>query len=229
MDIITPLCDGVLELRLNRPQRLNALTFAMTRELLAAVQAGLGDPAVRVILLTGEGRAFCAGKDRDDPPAAEFVDTLQALALALMRSPKPVVSAVQGWVVGAGLELMLNTDLAIAARGARFMLPEVQVGLFGTGGVAALLPRLVGLQKAKGLLMLGQEIAAEDAERWGLVWSVVDDAVLAEEAWRLARQLAASDPRILAEIKQLVHGENLGDIAQALAREAAVHARLAGR
>lgn len=229
MDIITPLCDGVLELRLNRPQRLNALTFAMTRELLAAVQAGLGDPAVRVILLTGEGRAFCAGKDRDDPPAAEFVDTLQALALALMRSPKPVVSAVQGWVVGAGLELMLNTDLAIAARGARFMLPEVQVGLFGTGGVAALLPRLVGLQKAKGLLMLGQEIAAEDAERWGLVWSVVDDAVLAEEAWRLARQLAASDPRILAEIKQLVHGEQLGAFDEALAHEAAVHTRLSRR
>lgn len=229
MSLVTHLSDGVLELRLSRPQRLNALTLTLAQELFAAVQVGLADEAVRVFLLTGEGRAFCAGKDRDDPPAAEFVDTLQALALALVQSPKPVVSAVQGWVVGAGLELMLNTDLAVAASGARFVLPEVQVGLFGTGGIAALLPRLVGLQKAKGLLMLGQEIGAEDAERWGLVWAVVDDAALADEAWRIARRLAGSDPRILAEIKQLVHGEQLGVFDEALAREAAVHTRLSRR
>lgn len=90
-------------------------------------------------------------------------------------------------------------------------------------------PRLVGLQKAKGLLMLGQEIGAEDAERWGLVWAVVDDAALTDEAWRIARRLAGSDPRILAEIKQLVHGEQLGAFDEALAHEAAVHTRLSRR
>jgi len=106
------------------------------------------------------------------------VDTLQALAAALLQSPKPVVAAVHGWVVGAGLELMLNADLAIAARSARFALPEAALGLLGTGGVGALLPRAVGLPRAKGLLMLGTEFTAADAERCGLLWAVVDDAEL---------------------------------------------------
>jgi 2-(1,2-epoxy-1,2-dihydrophenyl)acetyl-CoA isomerase len=226
MQLIQTLDAGVLELRLNRPERLNALTLALARELLAAVQAGVADPSVRAILLTGEGRAFCAGKDRDDPPSPAFVDTLQALAAALVQAPQPVVTAVQGWVVGAGFELMLNGDLTVAAHGARFVLPEVQVGLFGTGGVAALLPRLVGLQKAKGLLMLGQEVGAADAERWGLVWQVVEDGALAVQARELARRLARSSPALLAEVKQLVHREQLGDFDAALAREARVHQRL---
>lgn len=226
VSLIQTLDAGVLELRLHRPQRLNALTLALAGDLLAAMQAATADPAVRTILLTGEGRAFCAGKDRDDPPTPAFVDTLQALAAALVQAPQPVVVAVQGWVVGAGFELMLNGDLTVAARGARFVLPEVHVGLFGTGGVAALLPRLVGLQKAKGLLMLGQEIDAVEAERCGLVWQVVDDAELATHARALAGQLADSSPALLAEIKRLVHGEQLGDFDAALAREAAVHQRL---
>lgn len=226
MDLIQTLDAGVLELRLNRPGRLNALTLALAQELLSAVQAGAADPAVRVILLTGEGRAFCAGKDRDDPPTPAFVDTLQALASALVRARQPVVTAVQGWVVGAGFELMLNGDLTVAARGARFVLPEVQVGLFGTGGVAALLPRLIGLQKAKGLLMLGQELGAADAESWGLVWQVVDEGALADQARLLAQQLAQSSPALLAEVKHLVHREHLGDFDASLAREAQVHRRL---
>lgn len=226
MHLIQTFDAGVLELRLNRPARLNALTLALASDLLAAAQTGVSDPAVRVVLLTGEGRAFCAGKDRDDPPTPAFVQTLQALASVLVGCPQPVVTAVQGWVVGAGVELMLNGDLTLAARGARLALPEVQVGLFGTGGVAALLPRLVGLQKAKGLLMLGQELGAEDAERWGLVWQVVDDDALPAQARQLAQRLAASSPALLAEVKQLLHREHLGDFAASLARETAVHQRL---
>lgn len=226
MHLIQTIDAGVLELRLNRPERLNALTLALARDLLAAVQAGVDDPAVRAILLTGEGRAFCAGKDRDDPPTPAFVDTLQALASLLVQCRQPVVTAVQGWVVGAGFELMLNGDLTVAGRGACFALPEVQVGLFGTGGVAALLPRLVGLQRAKGLLMLGQELGAADAERWGLVWQVVEDDALAARARLLAQRLARSSPALLAEVKQLVHREHLGDFDAALARETAVHQRL---
>lgn len=226
MHLNRTLMEGVLELRLNRPERLNALTLDLARELLAAVRAGVADPAVRVILLGGEGRAFCAGKDRDDPATDAFVDVLQALASALVNAPKPVVTAVHGWVVGAGLELMLNGDLALAARGTRFMLPEVHVGLFGTGGVAALLPRLVGLQKAKGLLMLGQELVAADAERWGLVWQVVDDEALPAHARQLAQHLAGADPALLAEVKRLVHREQLGDFGAALAREADAHRHL---
>lgn len=226
MDIRIHITNGVLHIRLQRPQRLNALTLSMSRELLDAVQTGVADASVRVLLLSGEGRAFCAGKDRDDPATGAFVDTLQALALCLMNAPQPVVCAVQGWAVGAGLELMLNADLAVAARSARFALPEVRVGLFGTGGIAALLPRLVGLQKAKGLLMLGEELDAEAAEQLGLVWTVVDDELLTDRAWAIARQLAGNDPRLLGEIKRLVHSETLGQLDAVLAREAAVHARL---
>jgi 2-(1,2-epoxy-1,2-dihydrophenyl)acetyl-CoA isomerase len=218
--------DGILELRLNRPQRLNALTLGLARELLGAVHAACADPAVRVLVLRGEGRAFCAGKDRDDPGTAEFVDVLQQLAAALMDCRKPVVAAVQGWAVGAGVELLLNCDIVVAARDARFVLPEVNAGLFGTGGVMALLPRKVGLAKAKGLLLLGQEIDAAQAEAWGLIWEVAADAAALDERVRaIAAQLARADPGILAEVKQLLHRESFDALAPVLAREALAHRR----
>jgi 2-(1,2-epoxy-1,2-dihydrophenyl)acetyl-CoA isomerase len=137
-----------------------------------------------------------------------------------------VVAAVHGWVVGAGLELMLNADLAIAARSARFALPEAALGLLGTGGVGALLPRAVGLPRAKGLLMLGTEFTAADAERCGLLWAVVDDAELPAQALAVAQQLAGRDAKVLAEIKATLHHETLGDVPALLAREAATHQRL---
>lgn len=221
--------NGVLELRLNRPARLNALTMALTQELLAAVQGAQCDDAVRVILLSGEGRTFCAGKDRDDAAGPEFVTVLQELAKALMNCPKPVVVAVQGWAVGAGLELMLNCDIAVAARSARFMLPEINVGLFGTGGVLSLLPRHIGLAKAKGAMMLGREFSASQAEQWGLIWSVAEDDQVQIQARALAQQLAASDQAILGSIKALLHQEVIGDVALALEREARVHQKLMGQ
>lgn len=215
---------AVLEFRLNRPARLNALTLAMSRELLSAVQQGLADPAVRVLLLSGAGAAFCAGKDKDDPASDEFVDVLQALAAALMGAAQPVVVCVQGWVVGAGLELMLNADIVVAARSARFMLPEVRLGLFGTGAITSLLPAAVGLPRAKALLMRGQPFSAEEAECWGLVAAVVDDEQALPAAIEQAVQLAASDRAVLAGTKRLLHQAALGDVALALAREAQVHA-----
>jgi 2-(1,2-epoxy-1,2-dihydrophenyl)acetyl-CoA isomerase len=220
------LSEGILTLRLNRPQRLNALTLAMAQALLAAVQAGVADAHVRVLLLCAEGRAFCAGKDRDDPPAPEFVTTLQALARALMDSPKPVVAAAQGWAVGGGLELLLNCDVVVAGRGARFSLPEVQVGLLGTGGVAALLPRTVGLARAKGALLLGLDISAEQAAQWGLIWSVTDDVNPLDEARSLALQLASRDSAVLGRMKAMLHQETLNDLAAVLDREAQAHAAL---
>jgi 2-(1,2-epoxy-1,2-dihydrophenyl)acetyl-CoA isomerase len=220
------LRGGVLELRLDRPARLNALTLELARELLQAVRQAQADPAARVLLLTAQGRAFCAGKDLDDPAGPEFVEVLQQLAGALMNMPKPVVAAVQGWAVGAGLELVLNCDIAVAAASARFMLPEVSAGLFGTGGVLALLPRHIGMAKAKGALMLGEEFSAAQADQWGLLWSVVPDGDLAAQTEAIARKLAASDPALLGEIKSLLHRESLGNIGPLLAREAAAHERL---
>jgi enoyl-CoA hydratase/carnithine racemase len=213
----------VLELRLNRPAKLNALTLSMSEQLLAAVTTGLADADVRVLLLTGAGSSFCAGKDRDDPASAAFVDVLQALAATLMGSPKPVVTCVQGWVVGAGLELMLNTDIVVAARSARFMLPEVRLGLLGTGAVSTLLPAAVGLPRAKALLMLGRPFGAEDAERWGLVAGVADNEQAFATALQVAEELAAGDVHSLAASKALLHAAALGDVAGALQRESAAH------
>jgi 2-(1,2-epoxy-1,2-dihydrophenyl)acetyl-CoA isomerase len=216
--------EGVLELRLNRPQRLNALTLALAKELLAAIRAADADPAVRVIVLRGEGeRGFCAGKDRDDPATSEFVEVLQGIGAALIGTAKPVVASVQGWAVGAGLEILLACDIVLARRDAQFMLPEINVGLFGTGGVLALLPRAVGLAKAKGALMLGQAISAEQAERWGLIWALVDDDAAVEV---VVQQLANADSAILREIKQSLHAETIGDFAAVLDRERQVHQRL---
>lgn len=217
--------EGVLELRLDRPQRLNALTLALAQQLLEAVEQAQSDSAVRVLLLTGEGRAFCAGKDRDDPATQDFVHVLQRLAAALVKG-KPVVAAAQGWAVGAGMELLLNCDLVLAARSAGFMLPEVDLGLFGTGGVVALLPRAVGLARAKGALMLGQPISAQQAEAWGLVWALADDGDLHEEALKLARELAGKPPALLREIKRHLHEETIGDFEAVLRREAQAHRAL---
>jgi len=215
---------GVLELRLNRPQRLNALTLALAKELLQAIEAAARDPDVRVIVLRGEGeRGFCAGKDRDDPATSEFVEVLQRIGAALLAIPKPVVAAVHGWAVGAGLEILLACDIVVARRDAQFMLPEIKVGLFGTGGVLALLPRTVGLAKAKGALMLGQAISAEQAERWGLIWGLVEDEAAVEA---ITQQLAQADPAILREIKRSLHEEVVGDFAAVLAREGDIHRRL---
>lgn len=222
MSLLTTSTGGILQITLSRPERLNALTLAMTRELVAAVQAGMADDGVRALLLQGAGRAFCAGKDRDDPPTPHFVQTLQELARSLMNGRKPVVAAVHGWAVGAGVEMLLNCDVVVAARSARFMLPEINVGLFGTGGVAALLPKTVGLAKAKGALMFGEEFSAVQAEQWGLVWALVDDGELPAEGRRLAARLAAKDTQIMGRLKGLLHDEIVGDLGAVLARETRV-------
>jgi 2-(1,2-epoxy-1,2-dihydrophenyl)acetyl-CoA isomerase len=213
----------VLEVSLNRPAKLNALTQAMSEQLLAAVSAALAGTDVRALLLSGAGTSFCAGKDKDEPGSAEFVAALQALTAALMGSAKPVVACVQGWVVGAGLELMLNADIVVAARSARFMLPEVRLGLLGTGAVTTLLPAAVGLPRAKALLMLGRPFGAEDAERWGLVAGVTDDEQVLATALQVAAELAASNGHALAATKALLHAAALGSVADALQRESAAH------
>jgi 2-(1,2-epoxy-1,2-dihydrophenyl)acetyl-CoA isomerase len=226
MPLLTYLADGVLTLSLNRPEKLNAIDDAAALELLDALAQAQQSPAVRVVVLRGEGRAFCAGRDVSEPPTAAILERVQAVAAALVHNMQPVLVAVQGWVVGAGLEWMLDADIAIAARSARFSLPEASLGVFPTGGITALLPRTVGLVRAKGLLLLGESFDAAQAERWGLVWSVVDDAALGAETARIAQRLAAIEPRVAQRFK---HALNLlgGDgFDRALALESALQTEL---
>lgn len=218
--------DRVIELRLSRPARRNALTHALVDELIAAVGEAMQDEHCRVILISAEGLGFCAGKDRDDPPTDGFVHSLQALASLMIQGPRPVVAAVQGWAVGAGFELALGCDLIIASTDARFKLPETQLGLPATGGVHLLLPRIVGTSRAKGMLWLGQEVPAAQAHQWGIVWEVVSVAALQGRALELAQSLAQLPPDALARVKRLVHTEYLPDVPAALVRESP--ARTAG-
>ena len=212
--------SGVAHVRLIRADKMNALDSAMWSALAEAVDTLKAMPGLRVVVLSGEGRAFCAGKDRDAPGSAAFVASLQQLADALVNGAKPSIAAVQGWAVGAGLELALNCDLVIASDDARFKLPEAQLGLPGTGGVHALLPRLIGLGRAKALLWLGDEFDARRACEWGLVWEVAPRPELAERARAYARRLLATDPRALGHVKSLLHGAALPDFGATLEGEA---------
>ena len=224
--IVAQIDGAVRVITLTRPDKLNALTMAMTVDLLREVRAAMAEPAVRVLLLHGAGASFCAGKDKAEPGTPVFAALLQSIAETLMEGPKPVVMAVQGWVVGAGLELMLNADISVAARTARFLLPETRIGLLGTGAVSATLPAAIGLPRAKAMLMLGRELSAEQAERWGLVSERVDADDALPAALAIAQELAASDPAVLAQTKTLLNRAAIGSVVDALAHETAAHEAL---
>jgi len=197
--ILVSLETGVLTVTLNRPDKLNAFNpemHARLREALDQAEA----PEVRAVLLTGAGRAFCAGQDlseRDVSPGAAPIDlavslgsNYNPLVRRLRELPKPVVCAVNGTAAGAGANIALACDLVIAARSASFVQAFSKIGLIPDSGGTFFLPRLVGSARAMGLALLGEKLSAEDAAAWGLIWKVVDDAALAVQAKEIATQLA---------------------------------------
>lgn len=218
---------GVLTLRLNRPQKLNAVDESSAQELLQALRQADRRDDVRVVVLRGQGRAFCAGRDISEAPTAAMLETVQQVARAIVDCRAPVLAAVHGWVVGVGLEWMLDCDLAIAARGARFRLPEVELGVFATGGVTATLPRAVGLVRARGLLLLGEAFDAAQAERWGLLWSVVDDDALDHETERIAARLASFAPPVVQRFKRVLAEVGRESFEAALMMESRMQGELA--
>jgi 2-(1,2-epoxy-1,2-dihydrophenyl)acetyl-CoA isomerase len=226
MNLQTERSNGVLTLRLDRPERLNAIDEALAGELLGALHAAQGDPDVRVLVLRGNGRAFCAGRDISQPPTPAILRAVQDVAVAMVHGAKPIVVAVHGWAVGAGVEWMLDADIAIAARSTRFRLPEAGIGVFVTGGIAALLPHSAGLARAKGMLMLGETFCAEDAQRAGLVWSVVDDESLDAETQRIAERLAGLDPRVLQRFKRVLNTLGAPAFDRAIALETQMQVEL---
>jgi 2-(1,2-epoxy-1,2-dihydrophenyl)acetyl-CoA isomerase len=196
---------AVLVITLNRPEKLNAIDAAMAQSLLQALQDAQSSDSVRAIVLCGQGRAFCAGRDVSAPPTDADLVLTQAVSQAIVHCSKPVVAAVHGWVVGAGLEWMLDTDIVFAASDSRFKLPEAGLGVFVTGGVTATLANAVGLARAKGMLLLGAEVSAQEAGEWGLVWSVVEKDDLLARAMTAARSLAALKPEVAARFKKVLN------------------------
>ena len=220
--LLTDSRDGVLTLSLNRPEKLNAIDNDLARALLDAIASAAADATVRAVLLRGQGRAFCAGRDVGRAPTDDDLVLVQAVASALVSLPKPVVAAVHGWTVGAGLEWALDADVVLAAAGSRFRLPEASLGVFVTGGASATLPAQAGLARAKALLLLGEEFSASEARDWGLVWRVVADDALDAESLRVAAKLAALDPEVARRFKRVLNDVGLAAFGRAveLANEA---------
>ncbi len=215
--------DGVAILTLNRPDKLNSFTPELHRELAAALEEVEGDDAVRAVLLTGAGRAFCAGQDLSALDMAHVGETIEHLYNVLVRRlrllPKPIVAAVNGVAAGAGANLALACDIVLAARSASFIQAFAKIGLIPDTGGTYFLPRLVGSARAMALVLTGDPIGAEQAAEWGMIWRAVDDAALMDEALGLARRLAAGATKGLGLAKQALNESLANDLYDQLAAE----------
>ena len=227
---------AVRTLTLNRPASLNAFGGTMHADLLAALDAAAADATVRAVVLTGAGRAFCAGQDLADPALAgsaapdpalgvaasdlgTLVERWSRIVLRLRAMPVPVVAAVNGVAAGAGANLALACDMVLAARSASFIQAFSKIGLIPDSGGTWLLPRLVGRARALGLALLGERLAANEAQRIGLIWQCVDDSGLAAAAQALAVRLAALPVAALAATRQAFDAAQTLDLPAALAEE----------
>jgi enoyl-CoA hydratase/carnithine racemase len=221
--------DGPVELiRLNRPDALNALSLTMKDELAAALTAAIERPTTRAVLLTGAGRAFCAGADlRDLAPetGAAFRDRLAALQAALITrirtAPKVVLAAVNGPAVGGGFSLAAACDVLLAADTAYFLAPQARLGLAADLGLTALLPPRIGAGRTRALLLTGARLDAARAEEWGLVHEVLPAERLLGRAREVAEDIATAAPLGVASTKRLLDLAADGSWSELLAAEAA--------
>ena len=220
---------------LNRPEALNALTVPMKQALLGAFRRMEREKAIRAVILTGAGRAFCAGQDlreRLEPGAAplgvEVRERYNPIVRAMRNLPKPIVGAINGVAAGAGASLAMACDVRIASDAASFALAFGRVGLVPDSGATWFLPRLVGATRAAELALLNDPVSAADAVRLGLVGRVVAAAELATEARAIAERLAAGAPRAIALTKRALNATWDHDLDAALEYEAHLQ-DLAGR
>lgn len=221
--ISTSARDGILTIRMNRPEKKNALTVDMYAEMAKALEAADKDPAVRVVMIIGTGDSFCAGNDLSDflaNPPGEDSPVLRFLK-AISELKLPVVAAVNGTAVGIGVTMLLHCDFVYAADTARFSLPFVDLGLVPEAGASLLLPRLAGHQRAAELLMLGEPFTPDLAAGIGLVNAVCTPETLEDAALATAKKLAAKPRQALLETKKLLR-RDFESVAQRIDEEAKV-------
>jgi 2-(1,2-epoxy-1,2-dihydrophenyl)acetyl-CoA isomerase len=236
--VVLTLAFGVAHLRLNRPQSANGMSVELLKALYDAVMLCHGTPGVRVLLLTGEGKNFCAGGDVQAfaargkalpdyiRPATAY---LQDSVLSLARLQAPVIVAVQGFAAGGGgFGLVCAADFVIAAQNAKFLAGATRVAMAPDAGVSVTLPRLVGLRKATEILLTNPVIDATEALRLGLVTKVVPDAELATAAGALADELAQGAPLALAATKRLLRSGMALGMEACLSEEARTVSELSG-
>ncbi len=213
MTVLTEVTNGVCTLTLNRPQRLNAINADLIADLCRELAAAHADADVGAVVLRGARRAFSAGDDLREFPdqslseavARGYLEALQEVTRLIVFGEKVVVGAVHGWAVGGGLEWAIDCDLLMMAEGTRCFFPEVRLGMNVTGGVTALLPRIVGLQRARGLILLGEQFDAAEARAMGLAWRVVAGDSLFDEAQAVAERIAALPARAVRDLKRVLN------------------------
>jgi enoyl-CoA hydratase len=212
---------GCVCLTLNRPQAMNALSRALRQQLAQTVDRLADDASVRVLVLTGAGRAFCAGLDLREIDAGALGGQAADPVAALLRFPRPVIGAINGPAVTGGLELALACDVLLASTEARFADTHARVGVIPGWGLSQKLPRLIGMSRAKEMAFSGNFIDAEQAERWGLVNRVTAPEALLPQALALAADMASALPDLVHHYKQLIDAGFAGTLHDGLALEQA--------
>lgn len=202
--------DGIAEVRLNRPHRLNAVIEQLYEELLQALDDAENDPTVRVVVLTGEGRAFCVGADlkahssgqRSEQDRRQYLQLGHDACKRLRKIKKPVIAAVNGYAIGGGLELAVSADFMLIKEGAQVGFPEVAIGTYVGGGVTHLLPQLIGLSKAREMIFMGERIDGREAVAIGLATRAFPDAEFDRGVRDFATELTRKAPIPMSLAKQ---------------------------
>ena len=225
---------AVLRVTIDRPDKLNALNADVGAGLRAAFARAGDDEAVRVVVLTGAGRAFCSGQELGpdvynpsgpQPDIRAVIDRYHPVIEAMRALPKPIVGAVNGIAAGAGASLALACDIVLAKRSASFLQAFARIGLVPDCGSTFVLPRLVGDARARAHVMLAEPVTAETAEAWGMIWKAVDDATFEAEVEALAGRLAAAPTYGLGLQKQALDAALGNDLAAQLALERELQAK----
>lgn len=224
--------DGVVRISLNRPDRLNALDMPLLLEMAQALDLAEKEASLRVLVLTGEGRGFCAGADlAGGLPSSDDIGLVlerhyNPFILRLRALRVPVVAVVNGVAAGAGASIALAADLTLAAHSARFVLAFARIGLLPDAGATYFLPQRIGLARALGLAMLGEQVDAVEAERIGLIWQAVPDAELQSTANALIARLSAAPTAALAATKEALYGASDRKLSEQLQHERESQRRL---
>ena len=220
--------DGITRLTLNRPEKLNALSKSLYEAMMAALEAAEKDDGCRVLVLTGAGRAFCAGQELGpevfnpsgpQPDVGIVIERYNEMIERMRRLAKPIIGAVNGIAAGGGASLALACDIVIAKKSASFLQAFAKIGLIPDCGGTYFLPRLIGEARAKAHAMLAEPVKAEQAEAWGMIWKAVDDDTFETEVAAIAERLATGATHALGLTKQALQASLDHDLASQLRLE----------
>jgi 2-(1,2-epoxy-1,2-dihydrophenyl)acetyl-CoA isomerase len=232
--IITGKESAVYSIKLNRPDKFNSFNREMALQMQKALDEAQADKSIRAVYITGNGKAFCAGQDLTEAmdangPGIEKIVTehYNPIILRIRKLEKPVICAVNGVAAGAGANIAFACDIVVAASSASFIQAFSKIGLIPDSGGTFILPRLIGWQRASALMMLGDKVSAADALQMGMLYKVVEDAALQEEAMKIAITLSQMPTRGLAYTKQLLNESAFNALEKQLLREGELQVKAA--